>query len=146
MPLASQKTWHFSLVKQKRFNLPSILRLGPIFCLYPCPFTSFLLPTSDGFFFFFFIIANTLSLFWNKTHIQTHSSQQIILEGPHWSRYCPGSFLPLTLSPGRLDCAKGNSSVLHLHSQLGVGQGEVQRRSDRGSIICAPGGLRCVMD
>lgn len=50
MTLASQKTWHFSLVKQNRFNLPSILRLGPIFCLYPCPFTSSLLLPSNTFY------------------------------------------------------------------------------------------------
>lgn len=67
MPLASQKTWHFSLVKQNRFNLPSILRLGPLFCLFPCPFTSSLLPPSSA----FYLCKHLKSFLEQDTHTDT---------------------------------------------------------------------------
>lgn len=41
-------------------------------------------------------------------HMQTHSPQRIISEGPHGSRHSLGVFLPPTLFPESLQCGKGS--------------------------------------
>lgn len=114
MPLASQKTWHFSLVKQNRFNLPSILRLGPLFCLYPCPFTSSLLPPSSA----FYLCKHLKSFLEQDTHtdtlIPTNNTWRSslvtpllrLVPSPHFGSWKPGECerkqlcLPSTFSAG----------------------------------------------
>lgn len=138
MPPASQKTQHSSLLKQKRVNLPSILRFDPSFCPYPCcPFTSSPLLTSNV-----VLRASPLKSFLEQDNVQTHSSQQVF-EALTDHTIAQASFFPQLCFrkawSGENKKQKNCSWVLTIYILNRVlVESDAQRPSGRGSIIWDP--------